>query len=225
MPVPAFLQASLLSSFQQEALSSTRRETSHDCNIRLLLCQADSQFLQDQGQNPPLCLHPSWCDTGNPVSHIQVISGGSVSCGSVFRLRVLQPFTTSSKLDWVRNRFSDPMPASSALKKRSLFKTTRSSPCARSQQTGQRGSDMEFRWGLHSGKNLCTSRGSLGWLVSPCLMFHRKQNRPECPRHEPQTRHLTGNRKSCVYKNSAKWWKNYKTYQGWNLFFFYGIAL
>lgn len=38
-----------------------------------------------------------------------------------------------------------------------------------------------------------TSKGSLGWLLSPCLVFHREQNIPEHPRGEHQTWPLTGN--------------------------------
>lgn len=73
------------------------------------------------------------------------------------------------------------------------------------------------------GKNPCTVHKHGKLRVTGQSMPddpHRKQNSPERPRDEHQTRHLTENMKWCVYKSSAKWWKNDKTCQGWNLSLF-----
>lgn len=142
---------------------------------------------------------------------------------TVFRLRVLQQFTSSRRPDWVRNRFPDPMPASSAGQpwwKGHSSKQPGPAPVQRANRQSREALTWSSDEVRTQGKNPCSAhkQGKLrvtGQSVSD--VPHRKQNSPEHPRDEHQTRHLTGNIKPFVYKSSAKWWKNYKTYQGWNL--------
>lgn len=66
----------------------------------------------------------------------------------------------------------------------------------------------------------CTSKGSLQQLVNPCLMFHI-ESKTVLNIQEMSAKHgISQETKSCVYKSSAKWWKNYKTCQGWNVSLF-----
>lgn len=118
---------------------------------------------------------------------ISVLKGEGVTTIQQQKTRVSQKlvfWTHASKL------------SRSALMKRSLYTTTRSSPCARSQKTELGDSAMEFRpvhtWGTQpcpehkQGKLRVTAQSLPG-------VPHREQNIPEHPQGEHQTRPLTGN--------------------------------
>lgn len=65
-----------------------------------------------------------------------------------------------------------------------------------------------------------TSKGTLRWLVNPCLMFHIESKTALKVQEMSAEHSISQETKLCVYKSSAKWWKNYKTCQVWNVSFF-----
>lgn len=96
-------------------------------------------------------LHLSWCDKEWNPSSIRSYQGNL--CGVYHTDRCATAIYQQEK-----NRLTQELVSwshasklsRSALTERSLSETTRSSPCARSQHTKQKGSAMEFRWGPHS---------------------------------------------------------------------------
>lgn len=125
-------------------------------------------------------------------------------------MRVSQQFSSSSsRWEWVRNWFPDLTPelSRSALMERSLYRTIRSSPCARSQQSWRHCHGVKTRSTL--GGNIpaqWTSKGSSGWLLSPCLMFHT-ESKAVLNIHEGSSKHRK--HQSSVYQSPVKQWNSY----------------
>lgn len=152
---------------------------------------------------------------------------GNFWCGvyrAVFRLRVLQQFTSSRRLDRVRNLLPDPTPASRPWRKGHPSKQPGPDPA----QAAKRRSGEATTWSsdevhtlgkkktLHGAqaREAPGDRSVLAW----CSTGKAKQPQTS-KRWAHQAWPLTGSIKELVYKSSAKRWKTYTTYQGCNLSF------
>lgn len=211
VPTAASLPASWLNCFQWQALSSTdRKKTSHSlthtsCSGKFTPSSSRAEnnfrsFLAWQSKEPSLLYPGDFC--GGYMVEISMLKGEGVTTIQQQQTRVSQKL-----LSWCHASEH----SRSALMERSLYKTTRSSLCARSQQT-----ELGDCHGVQTtlGGNIpaqCTSKGSLGWLLSPCLMLHT-ESKTALSIHEGNTQHGLSKEASaiCIPK-SVKKWKNYKT--------------